>query len=130
MAEHVYKKVGRKYVPIGWHDPQADYLPAGAHLFIVAPGSRACYFNVNPANADVLAALRLHRQAAVDAAMKASELQPLASGGRKLTAKERKAWAAYCEVMGPDASIMLKRGSASDIVDAVEAAIVAACTKA
>lgn len=116
-----YEKRGRRYFPVSeYNGDWYSSLPAGSHLIHVEPGIRSTLHNVNPARAEVLAALREGRDAAIAAVLSAWEAKP----SRGLTPKEREAFAEYKRILGDDdASLTLWRASASDVVDALEAAI-------
>lgn len=118
----LYKKVGRRYVPVSMYGPEvADAFPQGAHLIVVSNGWTSCRYNVTPEHAPLLAALRLHREACMDAMRKASASRPTK---RPLTAKEAKAYRAYCDVMGAESMLQLETASASDMVDALEKSLI------
>lgn len=123
MAETVYRKVGRKYVPVGIFDPQADYLPIGAHLLVVEPGVRSTRFNVNPACADLLAGLRACREPIMDAIRQSS----ITKSAGPLTPAEQRGYRAYCKAIGHEGMLRLSGPSAADICDALEAALIKAC---
>ena len=114
----LYRKEGRRYVPVAESDTWGS-LPQGFHLLAVQPGIRSTRFNVDPCYADVLAALKACREDVMAAWNKASEARPEKT---LLTPRERKALAAYKEIAGVD-SLVLQRPSASDIVDALELAL-------
>ncbi len=126
MSETLYRKRGRKYEPVAEYGPEFDNLPAGFHLVCVMPGVRSTFFNVEPAIADLMAAMRIGREAAAEAMLKASEARPAA---RELTAREKKAYAAWKAIMGEE-SMSLTIASVSDVLDAMEAALLKAAAKA
>lgn len=120
----LYKKVGRRYHPVSMYGQEvADALPKGAHLIVVSDGWTSCRYNVTPEHAPILAALRLHRDICMDAMRKTSVARP---AKRPLTAKERQAYRAYCEVMGEESMLQLEHSSASDVVDALENSLIEA----
>jgi hypothetical protein len=126
MSETLYRKRGRKYEPVAEYGAEFDNLPAGFHLVCVMPGVRSTFFNVEPALADLMAAIRIGREAAADAMRKVSEERP---ASRELTAREKKAFAAWKAVMGEE-SMSLTSGSVNDVLDAMEAALIKAAAKA
>lgn len=100
-----------------------DSLPEGFHLVAVQPGLRSCMYRVNPATADLLAALKLCREAAITAMREASAERP---SSRLLTPVEREALAAYYAVAGPEARFTMTIPAASDVLDAIEAVLLKA----
>ena len=74
--EIIYRKQGRRYVPIGICDNAASYWPKGAHLVIVEPGRRYTLYHVEPAMAALEAAARKMQDGMVQAMRKASEAKP------------------------------------------------------
>lgn len=128
QSETLYRKTQR-----GKHtryEPVAEYInydswPPGFHLICVRPGLRSVLFGVEPAHADLLAALMRHREALAELLRKAAAVRP---AKRRLTAQEQAAMAAYLAIMGPDAMLQLEMPSPSDILDALGAALVAACS--
>ena len=70
--EIIYRKQGRRYVPIGICDNAASYWPKGAHLVIVEPGSRYTLYHVEPAMAALEAAARKMQDGMVQAMQKAA----------------------------------------------------------
>lgn len=95
-----------------------DAMPDGAHLLIVKPGSRSARYRIDPAYADVIAAVMLHREDILQAVRQASEAKP----AHRLTRRELAAFEAYKEATGRD-SLMMSRASASELLDAVIDAI-------
>ena len=75
MDEVLYRKKGRRYVPVS-HVDVWDYREAGAYLTVVKPGSRSEIRCVDIEAAGVQAAIRIAADAMVTAMVKASELQP------------------------------------------------------
>jgi hypothetical protein len=74
-SDTLYKKVGRKYVPI--NDPWAyDGLREGYWLVKVSSGSTSIRSCVYPANAELQAAIRDKEDQLVDIIRKASEARP------------------------------------------------------
>lgn len=100
-----------------------DSLPQGSHLIVIQPGLRSCVYNVNPATADLLAALKLCREAAITAMRVASAERPTS---RRLTEREQKALAAYYEIAGPEARFTMTIPAASSVLDAIEAVLAGA----
>lgn len=123
MAQTLYAKRmhGKRisYEPVA-ETVMWDSLPAGCHLMVIEPGALSCRYNVEPAKADLLAALHLCRDAALTAMREASALRPTS---RLLTKREQKALAAYYEIAGPEARFSMTIPAAASVLDALEAAL-------
>lgn len=119
-ATAIYKKVGRRYEEIGVCDNEAFYYPHGAHLVVSAPGSTLTRYNIEPAHAALLAAAATMRKAMLDAIHGADRMKLVGVGNRQreLTAKEKKAWAAYVAIAGEPKSLYLEGASMHDAIDA------------
>lgn len=117
--ETLYKKIGKKYVAVS--DPWAyEGLRDGMHLVYVRPGCTTIRRVIWPDRVEAQAAIEIAREAMTARMLEANKLQP----ARPLTAKEKRAWKAYCEVMGDEHSgIALTGKSIEDIIDAGLAAI-------
>ena len=100
-----------------------DSLPKGSHLIVIQPGQRSCIYNVNPAKAELLAALKIGREAAITAMREASAMRPTS---RRLTEREQKALAAYYEIAGPEARFTMTIPAAASVLDALESALIKA----
>ena len=126
MTQTLYAKVthGKRtsYAPVA-ETVYWDSLPAGSHLLFIQPGSRSCIYNVSPNHADVLAALRTHRDELLTVLRDASAARP---ASRLLTPKERKAIAAYAAIVGPNAMYTMTIPAAASVIDALEAALIKA----
>lgn len=110
----IYKKVNRRYIPIGLYEQEQQYLPIGAHLVIVSPGCTSTRYNIQVDEAVVLAAVQNVRKTLVDALDKATELQPV---DREMTPLEKQAWAEYVRMAGIPRGLQFEGVSMSDIVD-------------
>ena len=110
----IYKKVNRRYIPVGLYEPEQQYLPIGNHLVIVSPGCTSTRYNINVSDAVVLAAVQNVRKALVDALVKATELQPV---DREMTSLEKQAWTEYVRIAGTPNGLMFEGLSMSDVVD-------------
>ena len=119
-----YVKDGRRYRAISQYDDGVmRALPAGCHLVCVDPGVTSTVYSVNPAHAPVMAALRLNREACIQAMRKASEIMPVT---RPNTPIEMAAWRAYVNVLKhEDAALRLSVPSAMDVLAALETALLA-----
>jgi hypothetical protein len=111
----LYEKRGRRYYPV--QDREAtDGLPNGTWLVDVKDGRRACIKTVDRAEAIAkLAAVPRLTELIVSELQEWSRCRP----AREPTAKEKKAWAAYCAVMGPDATLTMSRPSGWEVASRV-----------
>ena len=71
----IYQKHGRRYVELGKY-VDLDCYEHGAHLLVVNKGSTSYLRNVEPDKAGVLAAMKIAKDAMVQAFMEASDLRP------------------------------------------------------
>lgn len=110
----IYKKVNRRYIPVGMYEPEQQYKPIGAHLVVVSPSCTSTTYNIQVDEAVVLAAVQNVRKAIVDALVAATELQPV---DREMTPLEKQAWAEYVRIAGTPKGLMFEGLSVSDIVD-------------
>lgn len=100
-----------------YRDPSAyEGLPEGAWLVIVKPGSTTARHLLKPAFADVEAALEVFADDAMKVMHKAGELRR--SRIVTMSAKERKAWAAFKKTMGADMPTSFEYASLQEIVRA------------
>jgi hypothetical protein len=111
----IYKKVGRRYKEIGVYENEQYHYQHGSHLVVSREGSVITRFNIDPANAQVEAALEYVRDAMVEAMRKACELTP---DKRMNTPKEMKAIKAFYSIAGPQSLLKFEGVSMNDIVDA------------
>ena len=72
----IYQKHGRRYVELGKY-VDIDCYEYGAHLLVVNKGSTSYLHNVEPDKAGVLAAMKIAKDAMVQAFMEASDLRPV-----------------------------------------------------
>ena len=110
----IYKKVNRRYTPVGLYDNEQQYKPIGAHLVIVSPNCTSTRYNISLDEAVVLAAVQNVRKALVDALVAATELQPV---DREMTELEKQAWEAYKGITGSPKGLMFEGVSMSEVVD-------------
>lgn len=90
MADTLYKKVGRRYVPVREYDEEYRNSDAeGAYLKIVRPGRTSSRSIIEPEFAPLIAAGMIAEDAIVSSIMHASELQPQPA---PLTAEQKEAW--------------------------------------
>lgn len=123
MTEAIYRKKGRRYVEVGWHDPEATYYPHGAHLVISKPGGSLTMYRIDPDHAALLAAAQTMREAMLTAIHKADAMRLKRMDGRPLTKKELAGWEAYKAIAGEPQSLVLEGASLSDVIDAGIAAL-------
>lgn len=115
MKEILYKKQGRRYVPIAEYDKEyLDSFPKGTHLVICHPGGQSRRFNVDPALAPMIAAGRYAEDVVTKALVKAAELRPKRT---LLTKEQQEAWQKLISVLGEDARY-LEWASARDVAEA------------
>ena len=74
--EPIYQKHGRRYVELGKY-VDLDCYEHGAHLLVVNKGCTSYLRNIEPDKAGVLAAMKIAKDAMVQAFMEASDLQPV-----------------------------------------------------
>ena len=86
--EPIYQKHGRRYKQVGQY-LEFDCFSNGAHLLVVNKGSTSYLHNVEPDKAGVLAAMKIAKDAMVQAFMEASDLRP-ANQPVKITEEQRR----------------------------------------
>ena len=124
MSELLYKKVGRRYVPVSCYAPEClDALPKGAHLIMVDDQWAVRKYNVDPDRGAVMWAIELHRDALLRAISGAGRLKP--RSGVPFTEAQHTAWKAFEKEMGGCVTT-LQGPSASYILDALSDAIIEA----
>ncbi len=72
----IYQKHGRRYVELGKY-MDFDCYEYGAHLLVVNKGGTSYLRNVEPDKAGALAAMKVAKDAMLQAFMEASDLQPV-----------------------------------------------------
>lgn len=102
-GDALYKKVGRKYVPISWKDDISDYFSEGIALHYQHRSGWSRIYNVIPHESCVIAALFKHRDAIIKAASEKENVHP---NQTLLTKKQKKAWDALSKELGKPASII------------------------
>lgn len=115
-----------RYVPHGelW---SRNAIGHGTWLVTCGPGSTHWRrLDEQPAVVELLAAAEVAREAMQRAMMDRSRWEPQQ---RPATARERRAWAAYCQEIGDKGLICLQSASAHDIVEAGIKALLAAAEK-
>lgn len=120
----LYKKVGRRYVPVAEYDNEVlDSFPKGTHLVICYPGGQSRRFNIDPNYAAMIAAGRVAEDAICKAINKAAELRPQRT---PLTFEQKQAWEALAKAFGDELTTL--RGLS--IHDCAEAGVKAMQTEA
>lgn len=95
-SQTLYKKVGRKYVPV--NDPWAyDGLREGWWLVKVSSGCTSIRAAVYPAKAELQAAIKDKEDQIVDVIRKASEARPKSNS---LTKEQKNDWEAFIKKHG------------------------------
>lgn len=123
--EAIYRKKGRRYIEVGWHDTEAHYYPHGAHLVVSKPGGGLTMYGIEPEHAALLAAAQTMREAVIKAIHDADRMRPRATANRRpLTKKEQAGWEAYKAIAGEPQSLYLEGVSLSDAVDAGISALI------
>lgn len=102
-TEPLYKKVGRKYVPVSanWaEDSRMESMAVGTFrlTYAYADGARRYEYDVTPATAPAAAAMLVAKHAMCEAIKEASRMRPQAV--HKYTAKQQAALAKFREDMG------------------------------
>lgn len=116
MTTVIYKKQGRRYVPVAQYDPEyLDSLPRGAHLILCNPGQKSRHFNIDPNHAALIAASRRMLDAMTQSLVHASEVKPATR--KSLTETQIAAWNDMIDALGEDGR-MLCYNSAHDICKA------------
>lgn len=95
-----YKKVGRRYIPVGEYDSELmDSIPKGNHIVMCYPGGQSIRYNIDPALAPMIAAGRYAEEKMLDTIRMASEARPKR---KALTDEQRQAWKVMKEAFGDD----------------------------
>ena len=127
MIRTYYEKRGRRYYPVSYYDGDVvDALPVGHYLITVTPGGMSRR-SVEPAHAEVIAAAHAARTAMVDV-MQAKQRPPVESQRYADPERAKRAWAAWCDVMGGDVPLVCEGVSITDVVQAGIDAMVEAAT--
>ena len=110
-----YEKIGRRYVAVQEYDEYLmDGLPYGNHMIMVYPGGQSTRYNIDPALAPMIAAMRVAEDKMSEAVRKASEMRPRK---KELTVEQQRAWQRLNKSMGDDI-YTLEVGSSRDIAEA------------
>lgn len=77
MSETLYRKVGRKYVPVLEYDPLVcDSFPKGCHVVVSNPGWTLYRFNIQPDKAGLVAAWAQIESELANKIMEITKAQP------------------------------------------------------
>ena len=110
-----YEKRGRRYYPVMENDYELhDAMPRGNHLIMCYPGGQSTRYNIDPALAPMIAAMRVAEDKMSEAVRKASEMRPRR---KELTVEQQRAWTRLNKSMGDDI-YTLEVGSSRDIAEA------------
>ena len=122
----LYEKHGRRYVPV--QDTEAmNGLPNGDWLILIRDGLTSVRRVVDTRlGLETLAALEHLTDWLTEEISQQSRMEP---ENRRLTDQERRAWEAYCAVMGPDATLRMVAPSTRDIAERAVAQVRARLTR-
>ena len=129
MNETLYRKVGRRYVPVlNSRTYERDTMPVNTWRMVYAysDGGRRYQYDVKPDNASFKAAAMLAKQAMVDAILKASRATLDIDNGRPLTQKQKqivKRFHALMEAAGGTLPLWWVHTSAEDVANAAIKAV-------
>ena len=112
--EPIYQKHGRRYFELGKHI-EFDCYEYGAHLLVVNKDSTSYLRNIDPEKASLLAAMKIAKDAMLEAFMQASDVQA-ANPPAQITQEQRNLLDKL-EATG-FMTTMWVRASVHDIVDA------------
>jgi hypothetical protein len=92
-TEPLYKKVGRKYIPVAarWYEePRTDYLATGKFrlTYTYADGGRRWEYDVTPATAPMVAAMMLAKHAMSEAIKDKARSKPATPSTRPYNKRE------------------------------------------
>lgn len=119
----LYKKEGRKYIPIGEYDPEMhDHMPYGVHLTVVSKGGwTSRKYNVNAEMALLIGAMHFARDRMAKVVYNAGQARP---SKPPVTPAQRDAWDHFQTLMGDELK-MVHYPSSVEVVDAgIEALLV------
>jgi len=100
VKQVLYKKVGRRYVPVSVSDTEFSSFPDGAHLIVSVPKNYIMYhYNIDPAVAPLIVAGLYARPAIEDAVHRASEKRPART---PITPEQLSAWQRLADAFGDE----------------------------
>lgn len=125
-TETLYKKVGRKYVPVAayWHERyDTDQMAVGTFrlTYAYADGGRRYEYDVQPATAPTVAAMMISKEAMEDAMREAAKMRP--SGTVLYTKKQLATIEKFREEMGGMFPSWWTENAAHEITDAAIKAV-------
>lgn len=104
MKETLYRKIGKKYVPVSEYDNKiTESFSKGTHLVVCKPGSTIYSYNIEPEFAPMIAAGIYARDAICTALIKASEMRPARS---PITSEQQAAWQSLADSFGDELSTL------------------------
>lgn len=116
MGRVFYEKIGDEFVPVSEYDSELlDSFPEGAHLVMVYPGGQSRRYNIEPAEAPLMAAFKTMSEIITRKIVDSSELGPERT---PLTKEQAEAWEHFADVM-EDGKYFCQYPSAQDITDEV-----------
>ena len=110
-----YEAIGDRYT--------VDCWPHGTHLVIAEPGTVRIIYNIDPAYAEVIAALEKFGIGMEEAMREATKLRP---PSRKLTAEERRSYKAWQKCVPNMQSLIFEGVSIRNVIDAGKQYVLAA----
>ena len=129
MNETLYRKVGRRYVPVlnsRTYERDTMHVNTWRMVYAYSEGGRRYEYEVKPDNASFKAAAMIAKQAIVDAILKASAATLDVQNGRPFTAKQKriiKRFRAEMEAAGGMLPVWWVHTSAEDVAKAAIKAV-------
>ena len=129
MNETLYRKVGRRYVPVlnsRTYERDTMHVHTWRMVYAYSEGGRRYEYNVKPDNASFKAAAMLAKQAMVDAILKASAATLHVQNGLPFTQKQKriiKRFRAEMEAAGGMLPVWWVHTSAEDVAKAAIKAV-------
>lgn len=113
--ETIFRKVGRKYVPVGEYDPAfMDHWPYGINMVVVRDGHTMYRYQVDPNTAGLLGAGLMCKDAIAKAIHQAAEMRP---NPAPVSERARELWEELREELGAGA-YFLEYPAVSEIANA------------
>lgn len=100
--KQLYKKVGKKYVPVSMYD-ELESLPEGWWLVKVTPGCRSMKACMYPDNAELEAAMKDAQDKIVDILNKATQARPRV---KPITPEFKRAWERMVKKFGSEMNML------------------------
>jgi len=126
MTEPLYKKAGRKYVPVvgTWYEDRCtDQMKVGTFrlVYCYADGARRYEYEVTPATAPVMAAMQVAKLAMIEKIRDMSQMRP--SGVMPYTKRQQALIEQFKLAMGGMYPSHWQQSSAGEIADAAIKAV-------